>query len=42
MYSRSKYAKELVKYINGTNTSVSFAISITGNWGSGKSDFLKD
>lgn len=39
-YKRTNYSDELVKYIQNTNNSVSFAISISGEWGSGKSDFL--
>jgi len=39
-YSRTGYAKEIASHISKTTTKSSFAISVVGDWGSGKTDFL--
>lgn len=38
--NRSSYAKELAKHINATVCEISFAISVVGEWGAGKTDFM--
>lgn len=40
IYGRTGYAASIAKHIESTSSDVSFAISIIGDWGSGKSDFL--
>lgn len=37
---RSEYANSIANHISHTSSSVSFAIGVVGEWGSGKSDFL--
>ncbi len=39
-YGRTKYANSIANHINSTSSSISMAIGIVGDWGSGKSDFL--
>ncbi len=39
-YGRTEYANTIAEHINKTSTDNSFAIAVTGEWGSGKTDFL--
>ena len=41
LYGYEGYAKRISKHINETTTASSFGIAVVGQWGSGKSDFLK-
>lgn len=41
IYNYTSYASQIASHIKNTTTETSFAIAVTGQWGVGKSDFLK-
>jgi hypothetical protein len=41
LFYRTNYANIIARHVSSTSTNVSFGIGILGDWGAGKSDFMK-